>query len=130
MKISDDELNQMLVRADYEFDSIKDKCHDLYDENVKLKEEIYLDERIINLKQQKIDNAINYIKWHYDLGTKENVEFCLLRDRLLEILGKKEFEKNDDYEHYSFLLIPDENGTISDANKKRYRLERIDENRE
>lgn len=43
--------------------------------------------------QQKIDDVRNYIKWHYDLGTKEEVSFCLLRDRLLEILGDKENDK-------------------------------------
>lgn len=41
-------------------------------------------------RAKKINNALKYIDWHYDLGTKENVEFCLLRDRLLEILGDKE----------------------------------------
>lgn len=35
----------------------------------------------------KIDKAIQYIKWHYDLGTKEETSFCILRDNLLEILG-------------------------------------------
>lgn len=40
--------------------------------------------------KEKIENVKNYIKWHYNLGTKENVEFCLLRDRLLDILGDKE----------------------------------------
>ena len=49
--------------------------------------EIY--DYITNL-QERIDNAIEYIKWHYDLATEENVEFCLLRDRLLGILGDKE----------------------------------------
>lgn len=42
--------------------------------------------------KDKINNALNYIKWHYDLGTKKEVSFCLLRDRLLEILGDKENE--------------------------------------
>ena len=79
MKISNEELEQILMRADDEFDSIKDKCHDLYDENVMLKN------RINELEQQK---------------------------------------------KYNFLLIPDENGTIYDADSKRYRLERINENRE
>lgn len=37
-----------------------------------------------------IKEAREYIDWHYDLGTKENVEFCLLRDRLLGILDKGE----------------------------------------
>ena len=46
---------------------------------------------ISQLKEQK-KQVIEYIKWHYDLGTKENVEFCLLRDRLLDILGDKENE--------------------------------------
>ena len=35
---------------------------------------------------EKIDKAIEYIYSHYDLGTKENVEFCILRDRVLQIL--------------------------------------------
>lgn len=37
-----------------------------------------------------IIEAKEYIKWHYDLGTEDNVEFCLLRDRLLEILEKSD----------------------------------------
>ena len=60
------------------------------------KEEL-IDHLIANINNgekllKRIDNARDYIKWHYDLGTKENVEFCLLRDRLLEILGDKENE--------------------------------------
>lgn len=39
--------------------------------------------------QNIIKGAKEYIEWHYDLGTNDNVEFCLLRDRLLEILKKE-----------------------------------------
>ena len=42
--------------------------------------------------KEKIANIRNYIKWHYDLGTKEEISFCILRDNLLEILGDKENE--------------------------------------
>ena len=42
-------------------------------------------EEIEDLKE-RIDNAIEYINSHYDLGTEENVEFCILRDRVLGIL--------------------------------------------
>ncbi len=38
----------------------------------------------------KKDEAIEYIKWHYNLGTEEETSFCILRDNLLEILGDKE----------------------------------------
>ena len=41
-------------------------------------------ERLSNI----IKEAKEYIDWHYDLATDENVEFCLLRDRLLDILDK------------------------------------------
>lgn len=36
-----------------------------------------------------IKEAREYIEWHYDLGTMENIEFCFLRDKLLKILDKE-----------------------------------------
>lgn len=51
------------------------------------------DSQLAKYTIQKLHSIINeareYINWHYDLGTKDNVEFCLLRDRLLEILEKE-----------------------------------------
>ena len=40
------------------------------------------------LREEKIriNYAIEYIYSHYDLATEENVEFCILRDRVLGIL--------------------------------------------
>lgn len=64
-----EDMKYTLFREDREY------IKDLQQENKQLKD--------------KINNALNYIKWHYDLGTKEDVSFCLLRDRLLEILGDK-----------------------------------------
>ena len=73
--MTNEELKKTTIKTDMELQKMKDNIHELYEENQQLKE--------------KIENARNYIKWHYDLGTKDNVEFCLLRDRLLGILGEK-----------------------------------------
>lgn len=52
---------------------------DLLKEKEKLEKENKKLKKIIKVTRE-------YIEWHYDLGTKENVEFCLLRDRVLDIL--------------------------------------------
>lgn len=71
---------------------MNDKIEELYN-NLDVKDKIINEQALeIARLREKIDNVKNYIKWHYDLGTKDNVEFCLLRDRLLEILGEKENE--------------------------------------
>lgn len=71
---------------------MNDKINELYN-NLDAKDKI-INEQVLEIARlkEKIENVKNYIKWHYDLGTKDNVEFCLLRDRLLEILGDKENE--------------------------------------
>lgn len=55
------------------------KIRELKEENMKLKDKV-------EGLQDRIDNAINYIYDHYDLGTEEEVSFCILRDRVLERL--------------------------------------------
>lgn len=64
------------IRQDYE-----DEIKRLNKENEHLR-------TALNTKENFIKELREYIKWHYDLATDENVEFCLLRDRLLKILEK------------------------------------------
>ena len=54
---------------------------ELYENTIRIQFEM------INELSEKIDKAIEYIKDHYNLATKEGVAFFILRDNLLEILG-------------------------------------------
>lgn len=36
--MSDEELNRIMMKADDDLDKLKDRCHDLYEENKELKE--------------------------------------------------------------------------------------------
>ena len=79
-------MNNLEAYYKYYSNATKEQAiEDMYLDNCKLAEENeYL--RYI------IKEAKEYIKWHYNLGTEDNVEFCLLRDRLLEILEKSDKE--------------------------------------
>ena len=86
------DINYMI----YEIERLKELC-DKYEEEHKttfetwqkdIKESEHL-RTALNTKESIIKEAREYIKWHYDLATDENVEFCLLRDRVLEILDKE-----------------------------------------
>lgn len=46
--MTDEQLNAIMMKADNDLERLKDRCHDLYDENVELK--------------NRIDTAIEYIK--------------------------------------------------------------------
>ena len=69
--------------------SLLDGLQCAYNSSMKKKTPLELEKENRELKE-KINNAINCINWHYDLGTKEDIAFCWLRDNLLEILGDKE----------------------------------------
>lgn len=47
--MNDEQLNAILHKADDDLDRLKDKCHDLYEENVGLK--------------ARIDKAIEYLQY-------------------------------------------------------------------
>lgn len=84
--------NKMLEQ---EIERLKELC-DKYEEEHKTTFEIWQKDikenehlrTALNTKENFIKELREYIKWHYDLATDENVEFCLLRDRLLKILEK------------------------------------------
>ena len=65
--------------------------HQLETENKQLREALQQTRKVLEEQARIIENAINCINWHYDLGTKEDTAFCWLRDNLLKILG----ENND-----------------------------------
>lgn len=70
--MTNEEINALYDRAEAEYEMIKDKCHDLYDENKQLKEQICKAKEYIK----------NYLP-NYDFD-HSNLE------KLLEILGDKE----------------------------------------
>ena len=96
MNISIEEMPREIDRLLEENERLKELC-DKYEEEHKttfetwqkdIKESEHL-RTALNTKESIIKEAREYIKWHYDLATDENVEFCLLRDRVLEILDKE-----------------------------------------
>lgn len=81
-----------------------------------LEEELYIAERTITLKQQKIDKAIEYIKKFIPKDIDTIILSERQRDYLLEILGDKEQEE--------YRLTKDENGTTQ-INGEWYKVEKI-----
>lgn len=68
MKLSDEELNKIIMKADDDLDRLKDRCHDLYEENKELKDKcnmyemnMYREENEKNDYKRKIEEALNYL---------------------------------------------------------------------
>lgn len=68
MKLSDEELNKIIMKADDDLDRLKDRCHDLYEENKELKNKcnmyemnMYREENEKNDYKRKIEEALNYL---------------------------------------------------------------------
>lgn len=68
MKLSDEELNRIMMKADNDLDMLKDRCHELYEENKKLKDKcnmyemnMYREENEKNDYKIKIEEALNYL---------------------------------------------------------------------
>lgn len=68
MKLSDEELNKIIMKADDDLDRLKDRCHDLYEENKDLKNKcnmyemnMYREENEKNDYKRKIEEALNYL---------------------------------------------------------------------
>lgn len=66
--MSDEMLNKIVMKADSDLDSLKDRCHDLYEENKKLKDKcnmyemnMYREENEKNDYKRKIEEALNYL---------------------------------------------------------------------
>lgn len=63
MKLTDEQLNAIIDKADADLDRLKDRCHDLYEENQQLKERVAYLERsndrredtILGLRQELSD---------------------------------------------------------------------------
>lgn len=45
--MSDEMLNKIMMKADSDLDSLKDRCHDLYEENQNLKARIFKARKMI-----------------------------------------------------------------------------------
>ena len=68
MKLSNEELNKIMMKADDDLDRLKDRCHDLYEENKELKDKcnmyemnMYREENEKNDYKRKIAEALNYL---------------------------------------------------------------------
>jgi len=72
-RVTNEEIQEIVAKADAEYDMLKDRVHDLYDENKVLKKEI---ERLTAEstkweskfydEAKKVDKAIEYIEKKYD----------------------------------------------------------------
>lgn len=68
MKLSNDELNKIMMKADDDLERLKDRCHDLYEENERLKEKVnmyemnmYRAENEKNGYKRKLNMAIDLL---------------------------------------------------------------------
>ena len=106
MKLSDEELNKIMMKADDDLDKLKDRCHELYEENQKLKGlcNKYEEEHNTIFKEWQQDiqankKAIEELKQAYtDICNNDNANYIHIdiafRNDLLNILqnGSKEDE--------------------------------------
>lgn len=76
MKLSSEELNKIMMKADDDLDRLKDRCHELYEENKELKKKcnmyemnMYREENEKNMYKKKINIAIDVL-----LGVSEGDE--------------------------------------------------------
>lgn len=83
MKLSNEELNKIMMKADDDLDRLKDRCHDLYEENEELKDKcnmyemnMYREENEKNKYKKRIDNALKF------LDTIDCIDFTYLIDIL------------------------------------------------
>lgn len=61
MKLSNEELNKIMMKADNDLDRLKDRCHELYEENERLKIQVSAREELYEYSQLRIDKAFKYI---------------------------------------------------------------------
>lgn len=68
MKLSNEELNKIMMKADDDLERLKDRCHDLYEENEELKKKanmyemnMYREENEKNKYKKRIDNALKFL---------------------------------------------------------------------
>lgn len=111
--MGDEELNKIMMKADGDLDRLKDRCHELYEENQKLKElcDKYEEEHNTIFKEWQKDiqankKAVEYIKEHptktwyylkknYNKKINPNTDLILCQVELLNILQNGSEEKND-----------------------------------
>lgn len=67
MKLSDEELNKIMMKADADLDKLKDRCHDLYDENQRLKKANEILEENWGHYMMKCGKALTVLKSIYNL---------------------------------------------------------------
>lgn len=88
MKLSNEQLNNIMAKADNDLDALKDRCHDLYDENQELKKKcnmyemrMYEEENAKNKYKAIIDKVIELL----GLYAGESNNFCLDYHEINEI---------------------------------------------
>lgn len=81
MKLSNEELNKIMMKADDDLERLKDRCHDLYEENEKLKDKcnmyemnMYREENEKNKYKQIIYKARKMIFDNYGILDKYEIE--------------------------------------------------------
>lgn len=99
MKLSDEELNKIIMKADDDLDRLKDRCHDLYEENKELKGKcnmyemnMYREENEKNKYKEIIDEVVKYIRDNYSNG-----DGIIWHSDMKDILDKLERGKNNEY---------------------------------
>lgn len=92
MKLSNEELNKIMMKADDDLDRLKDRCHELYSENLLLKKKcnmyemrMYEEENGKNDYKKIVEEALNYLDM-VEYFAKENGKIILSVIDLRKIL--------------------------------------------
>ncbi len=92
MKLSNEELNKIMMKADDDLDRLKDRCHELYEENKELKDKcnmyemnMYREENEKNNYKRIINKAIELLKLK-QIRYDNEVDYALNDNDLLEVI--------------------------------------------
>jgi len=89
-KMNNEELNKIMAKADADLDALKDKCHELYEENEKLKHQLEVQEHLTEyLKLIRKDGEFDFEVSSKILNLSQE-EYDELRAMLIVAIGAME----------------------------------------
>lgn len=85
MKLSNEELNKIMMKADNDLDMLKDRCHDLYEENEELKKKCNMYE--MNMYREA--NEKNMYKEQLQITHKDLENYIKKYEKVIEYIEKQ-----------------------------------------
>lgn len=98
MKLTNEEVQEIVARAEDNYEMLKDKIHDLYDENKELQQEI---ERLKKREKELEENLLDILNISIDDNNKisEAIEYIENEMPCLWEIDKEWEDQEDNYHH-------------------------------